>query len=94
MGAVYKAEHLIFEELRALKVLMPQYAHDEALVRSLAQEARITRRLSHPNAVRVEDVDRANDGRLFIAMEYAAGDSYSAVPVMQFGVGVGEVHHG
>jgi hypothetical protein len=42
----------------------------------------------------VEDVDRANDGRLFIAMEYAAGDSYSAVPVMQFGVGVGEVHHG
>jgi serine/threonine protein kinase len=75
MGAIYKGEHLIFEELRALKVLMPQFAHDEPLVRSLTQEARITRRLSHPNAVRVEDVDRAEDGRLFIAMEYVEGKS-------------------
>jgi serine/threonine protein kinase len=75
MGAIYKGEHLIFEELRALKVLMPQFAHDESLVRSLTQEARITRRLSHPNAVRVEDVDRAEDGRLFIAMEYVEGKS-------------------
>jgi serine/threonine-protein kinase len=75
MGAIYKAEHLIFEEFRALKVLMPQFAQDESLVRSLAQEARITRRLSHPNAVRVEDVDRAEDGRLFIAMEYVEGKS-------------------
>ncbi len=79
MGAIYKAEHLIFEELRALKVLVPQLAHDEALVRFLQQEARITRRLSHPNAVRVEDVDRAEDGRLFIAMEYVEGKSIKKI---------------
>jgi serine/threonine protein kinase len=79
MGAIYKAEHLIFEELRALKVLVPQLAYDEALVRSLQQEARITRRLSHPNAVRVEDVDRAEDGRLFIAMEYVEGKSIKKI---------------
>jgi serine/threonine protein kinase len=79
MGAIYKAEHLIFEELRALKVLMPQFAHDDSLVRSLTQEARITRRLSHPNAVRVEDVDRAEDGRLFIAMEYVEGKSMGSI---------------
>ncbi len=79
MGAIYKAEHLIFEELRALKVLVPQLAHDEALVRFLQQEARVTRRLSHPNAVRVEDVDRAEDGRLFIAMEYVEGKSIKKI---------------
>jgi serine/threonine-protein kinase len=79
MGAIYKAEHLVFEELRALKVLVPQLAHDEALVRFLQQEARITRRLSHPNAVRVEDVDRAEDGRLFIAMEYVEGKSIKKI---------------
>ena len=79
MGAIYKAEHLIFEELRALKVLVPQLAHDEALVRFLQQEARITRRLSHPNAVRVEDVDRAEDGRLFIAIEYVEGKSIKKI---------------
>ena len=53
MGAIYKAEYLIFEELRSLKALVPQFAHDESLVRFLQQEARMTRRLSHPNAVRV-----------------------------------------
>ena len=58
---------------------MPQFAHDEAVVRFLQQEARITRRLSHPNAVRVEDVDRAEDGRLFIAMEYVEGKSLREV---------------
>lgn len=79
MGAIYKAEHLIFEEFRALKVLVPQLAHDEELVRFLQQEARITRRLSHPNAVRVEDVDRAEDGRLFIAMEYVEGKSIKKI---------------
>ena len=79
MGAIYKAEHLIFAELRALKVLAPQLAHDEVLVQSLQQEARITRQLSHPNAVRIEDVDRAEDGRLFIAMEFVEGKSIKKI---------------
>ena len=90
MGVVYKAEHLVFEELRALKVLIPQLAHDETLVRHLRQEARIARRLSHPNAVRVEDLDRAEDGRVFIVMEYVEGRSLrdiiqrqGALPVSQ-----------
>lgn len=79
MGAIFKAEHLVFEELRALKVLTPQLAHDESLIRHLRQEARITRRLSHPNAVRVEDLDRAEDGRVFIVMEYVEGSSLKKV---------------
>ena len=90
MGVVYKAEHLVFEELRALKVLIPQLAHDETLVRHLRQEARIARRLSHPNAVRTEDLDRAEDGRVFIVMEYVEGRSLrdiiqrqGALPVSQ-----------
>ena len=35
----------------------------------------ITRRLQHPNAVRVEDLDATEDGRPFIVMEYVDGRS-------------------
>jgi serine/threonine-protein kinase len=53
MGAVYKALHLAFDELRALKVIAPGILHDQLFVRRFRQEAVITRKLQHPNAVRV-----------------------------------------
>jgi serine/threonine protein kinase len=75
MGAVYKATHLAFDEERALKVILPEYLSDELFVRRFKHEARITRRLQHPNAVRVDDIDDAEDGRPFIVMEFIAGKS-------------------
>src|SRR5208337_109516 len=75
MGAVYKALHLAFDELRALKVIAPGILHDQLFVRRFRQEAVITRRLQHPNAVRVDDIDKAEDGRPFIVMEFIEGKS-------------------
>jgi serine/threonine-protein kinase len=75
MGAVYKALHLAFDELRALKVIVPEILHDELFVRRFRQEAVITRKLQHPNAVRVDDIDEAEDGRPFIVMEFIQGKS-------------------
>ncbi len=73
MGTVYKAEHIALEEVRALKVMSPQLASDLEFVQRFQQEARAARRLQHRNIVRVDDLDQAEDGGLFIAMEHVDG---------------------
>ena len=75
MGAVYKAFHVMFDELRALKVMNPEILGDELFIKRFKQEAVIARKLDHPNAVRVDDIDEAEDGRPYIVMEYIEGDS-------------------
>jgi serine/threonine protein kinase len=73
MGTVYKAMHVHFNELRALKAISTELAGDAAFVRRFEQEAVMTRKLQHPNAVRVEDIDHTESGRPFIVMEYIEG---------------------
>ena len=73
MGRVYKALHLLFNEVRALKVMDPSLRSGEEFVRRFLREAIVTRRLRHPNAVQVEDVDETEDGRPFIVMEFIDG---------------------
>ena len=79
MGAVYKAVHVRFEEVRALKVISPELASDPSFVKRFIHEAVITRKLQHHNAVRVEDVDEAEDGRPFIVMEFMEGRSLKSL---------------
>lgn len=79
MGSVYKAMHVRFKEVRALKVMGPELAGDPNFFRRFEQEAIITRKLQHPNAVRVEDIDETEDGRPFIVMEYIDGLSLKDV---------------
>jgi serine/threonine protein kinase/pSer/pThr/pTyr-binding forkhead associated (FHA) protein len=75
MGSVYRALHLAFDEERALKVISAELMSDELFVKRFKYEAVITRKLQHPNAVRVDDIDEAEDGRPFIVMEYIQGQS-------------------
>jgi serine/threonine-protein kinase len=75
MAVVYKAVHVHFSEIRALKVMAPGLASDAAFVKRFMQEAVITRKLQHPNAVRVDDIEQTEDGRPFIVMEYIEGRS-------------------
>jgi serine/threonine-protein kinase len=75
MGSVYKALHLAFDEMRALKVIAPELLSDQLFVKRFKHEAVITRRLQHPNAVRVDDIDEAEDGRPYIVMEFIDGKS-------------------
>ncbi len=75
MGEVYKALHTGFDELRALKVINPELMADQSFVKRFKHEAFITRKLQHPNAVKVDDIDEAEDGRPFIVMEYIEGKS-------------------
>jgi len=79
MGAVYKALHLRFKEVRALKVLSPELASDAEFVKRFEREAILTRKLQHPHAVRIDDIDESDDGRPFIVMEFIEGRSLKRV---------------
>jgi serine/threonine protein kinase len=79
MGVVYKAVHMAFDELRALKVINSNLMTDASFVKRFRHEARITRLLQHPNAVRVDDIEEGDDDRPFIVMEYIEGRSLKSV---------------
>ena len=73
MATVYRVRHLAFGEIRALKVVAARLCDDEGFLKRFRTEAVVTRRLQHPNAVRVDDLDVTEDGRPFIVMEYVEG---------------------
>lgn len=74
MATVYRAKHLAFSEIRAIKVIDSRL-QDEALIKRFKTEAIIARKLQHPHAVRIDDLDVTEDGRPFIVMEYVEGKS-------------------
>ncbi len=73
MATVYKAMHLALEELRAIKVMDAHLARDVRFLQRFRQEAQMARKLRQVNVVQVDDLDQAEDGRPFIAMEYIEG---------------------
>ena len=79
MATVYKALHVGFDEVCALKVINPELASDLSFVKRFGQEAALTRKLQHPNAVRMEDIDQADDGRPFMVLEFIEGESLKDV---------------
>jgi eukaryotic-like serine/threonine-protein kinase len=75
MSAVYKALDVRFNEIRVLKVMMPELANDKVFVKRFEHEAAFARKLHHPYAVSVEDIDETEDGQPFIVMEHIEGRS-------------------
>jgi serine/threonine-protein kinase len=73
MATVYRARHLAFNEIRAIKVVSARLLDDETFLKRFKTEAVVTRRLQHPNAVRVDDLDTTDDGRPYIVMELVHG---------------------
>lgn len=74
MGTVYRALQQSLERIVALKVLSEDVANDPELSALFIQEAKAAGELSHPNIVRVYDVN-VIDGVLFYVMEYMAHGS-------------------
>src|SRR5438045_3343737 len=79
MVTVYRAAHLHFKEELAIKVVSSALTADQDFLNRFKREAVITRKLRHPNAVRLDDFDFTEDGRPFIAMEYVRGKSLRQV---------------
>src|SRR6202451_3150365 len=79
MGVVYRGRHLTFNELCAIKIVNDVIAGDKNFLQRFQTEAVVTRKLRHPNAVRVDDFDYTEDGRPFIVMELVEGKNVSEV---------------
>ncbi len=79
MGTVYLAEQVAISRKVALKILHPDYTADQEFVRRFRQEAKLAASFSHRNVVTVFDFDQADDGSLYIVMEYVDGDSLADV---------------
>jgi serine/threonine-protein kinase len=73
MGSVYRGRHLLMDKKVAIKVVRPEVASEENSVKRFQREAKHSCRLDHEGCVRVTDFGCADDGLLFLVMEYLDG---------------------
>jgi serine/threonine protein kinase len=73
MGAVYRGKHVLMDKTVAIKVLRPSLAGDDVIVARFSREAKAASRISHPHAVSVTDFGEAENGVVFLVMEYLDG---------------------
>jgi serine/threonine-protein kinase len=78
MGVVYLAEHTLLGGQTALKFLATELSRDPKFIKRFRNEARAAFQLRHTNIVEVLDLDQAENGCLFIAMEFVNGPSLRA----------------
>ncbi|HEY8076036.1 MAG TPA: serine/threonine-protein kinase, partial [Labilithrix sp.] len=74
MGVVYRAKDEKLGRDVALKVVRSDAVGDDKARRRLLREARAAAAITHPNVATVYEVGEA-DGRVFIAMELAHGET-------------------
>lgn len=78
-GAVYRARHVVLDNVVAIKLMRPSVVHSRpALLRLLTVEAKFSARIDHPNVVRVHDVT-IEDLNTYIVMEYVDGPDLSVM---------------
>ncbi|HXD18665.1 MAG TPA: protein kinase [Vicinamibacterales bacterium] len=75
MGSVYRATHVMLGKTVAVKVIRNELVTSDDVVRRFQREARAASTLDHPNIVTVYDLGQADDGTVYIAMEYIEGRS-------------------
>jgi serine/threonine protein kinase len=80
MGEVYLAFDELLGERVALKMPLPTLSDSPAAIGRLLNEARLARRISHPNVCRLHDVGvheepgRVDDRLYFVTMQYIEGE--------------------
>lgn len=79
MGTVYRGTHVLMDKTVAVKVLRPSLAADEKIVARFSREARAASRISHPHALSVTDFGEAENGVVFLVMEYLDGKTLKQI---------------
>ncbi len=73
MATVYRARHEMLIEERAIKIVLARFAGDKDFLKRFRREASVGRKIQHPHAVRIDDLDQMEDGRPFLVMELLHG---------------------
>jgi eukaryotic-like serine/threonine-protein kinase len=76
MGIVLSAMHLQLEERVAIKFLLPELAHDPAIVARFLREGRAAIKIRSEHVVRVRDVATLPGGTPYLVMEYLQGKNF------------------
>lgn len=79
MGTVYRGTHVLMDKTVAIKVLRASLAADEKIVARFSREARAASRISHPHALSVTDFGEAEDGVVFLVMEFLSGNTLKEI---------------
>lgn len=79
MGTVYRGTHVLMDKTVAVKVLLPSLAADEKIVARFSREARAASKISHPHALSVTDFGEAENGVVFLVMEYLSGQTLKEI---------------
>ncbi|MCP4612966.1 MAG: serine/threonine protein kinase [Planctomycetes bacterium] len=78
-GEVYRVKHKFFDDFQVMKVLKNEYI-ENADIDGVTNEARILAKLTHPNIVRVFNVNtftKRGKQHFFITMGFVSGESLS-----------------
>jgi serine/threonine-protein kinase len=78
-GTLYRAEHVTLRRRMAVKLLHHQLSANEEAVERFRREAITVCEIDNDHILQVHDFGRADDGRLFFAMEYLEGEPLSAL---------------
>lgn len=76
MGIVLSATHLQLEERVAIKFLLPELAHDPAIVARFLREGRAAIKIRSEHVVRVRDVATLPGGTPYLVMEHLQGRNF------------------
>src|ERR1700716_3592056 len=79
MGTVYRGTHILMDKKVAIKVLRPSLAADPTIVARFSREARAASKISHPHALSVTDFGEAENGVVFLVMEYLDGKTLKEI---------------
>jgi serine/threonine-protein kinase len=79
MAGVYLAVHALTGERVALKVLDPQFVHNDEVVERLLAERRLSSRTDHPGIVEIHGAGWTTDRVPYLVMEYLDGETLGAI---------------
>lgn len=83
MGVVWLAADKQLDEMVAIKFVPPEIRNDEDALNDLRRETQKSRKLSHPNIIRLHDLNQFDDAQPFITMEYVEGETLRAARIAQ-----------
>jgi serine/threonine-protein kinase len=78
-GTIYRAEHVTLRKRVAVKILHHQLSTDDTAVERFRREATTVCELDNDHILQVLDFGRAEDKRLFFAMEFLEGETLTKV---------------
>lgn len=74
-GNFYRATHLLMDKSVCVKILSPDAAADDNIVKQFASEAKTVSRISHPNILNVTDFGTDKNGAIYTVFENADGET-------------------